>query len=192
MNRKILAATVGVVVILVAVWYTALWKPAAKRLTAAKAAVSTGQAQLRSLEFRAVSLSSESRKLPSEVRKLDALQTSVPVSVDVPQVLVQLAGAIRSSGVVVTGESQNVVAPASTGTATAAPTGLQTVALTLTAQGSYGQLMAFLQDLGRLPRAALVQTVGISPGSGASGLSASIDLDVFYDPTPLPKVPTVR
>jgi Tfp pilus assembly protein PilO len=191
-NRRILLATSAAVVLLVAAWYTVLWKPATSSLHRAQAAAATGEARLQSLTFRVASLRTEDRRLPAEERKLSALEASVPGSLEVPQVIKELAGVASRSGVQISAETQTVVAstPAASATSSAPSSplvGLQQLQLSLTVKGSYGQVMGFLQGLGALPRATITQNVQISASSAS--LVATVQAVVFYDATPPPRVP---
>ncbi len=199
MNRKILAGCAVVALALAFGWYSLLWKPASAQLHRTRAAAAAAQGQLGSLRFAAATLEAERRRIPAEERREAALEASVPRSPAVAPELRELASIERATGVLIQSESQALpTAPTGTtgtgGTGAAPPT-LEQVQLGLTVQGDYHQLMSFLGRLGGLPRATVVQSVDISGGGGAQGvtggLTANIQALVFYDPIAPPARPKV-
>jgi Tfp pilus assembly protein PilO len=202
-SRRILLVTAAVVAVLVFAWYAALWRPASASLAAARAAQATETAKVRTLAFHLSALRDEGRRLSAEEGRLARLEVAVPSSVQVPQVLDELAGAARSSHLSITQESQTLLTPPSTtgsapassasgsataGGAAAAAATLQQLQLSISVQGHYPELMAFLARLGRLPRATITQTLQITASSDAT-LDATIQAVVFFDPSAEPAPP---
>ncbi|MHB1533825.1 MAG: hypothetical protein ACYC1D_04275, partial [Acidimicrobiales bacterium] len=67
--------------------------------------------------------------------------------------------------------------------APAAGAGPPAIALTMSATGTYGQLMAFMRGLDTLPRAIVVDRLALT---GTGQLTASIDARMFYAGQPTP------
>lgn len=195
MTKKLSAATLAVIVALVAIWYVALWRPASRQLNAAQATVATHQAQVQQLSSQLAALRAKERQLPGEKAKLAALERAMPAKVSISQVIDEIYGVVLGSGVSWPSESQTLQSattaaptPAKGKVATAATPDV--VQLDLTVKGSYKQLMVMITALGALPRVAVVDSLSLSGGSSASKkLTATLQARVFYDPSPVPRAP---
>lgn len=211
MTRKVgLVAAVAVVVVLAA-WYMALWKPVNRQLATAHSQLAAAQNSRMQTEILHSSLVAKAAKLPAEQREGAALTAAAPTDIDVAGVIDQIDSIAAATGVTWQSESQTQAAPI-TGTtsskSSASPaSSLSSSTLTLSVSGSYVQVLGFLQRLQAIPR--LVQVSALSLGGGGSpsapatassataapgtgSITTQITATIYQDSTPLPPVPNIK
>lgn len=112
---------------------------------------------------------------------LEAVQTALPVSDDVPDLVMQLEEIARQSGMTVQhlgfGEGSLATVPREEG--------VERISLTAVVSGSYGSLQTFLRNLENTSRLVNVTNFRFSPGQkeeGEEGLSVTLGLEAFYLP----------
>lgn len=174
-TKRISAVTAGAAVVLIVIWYMALFRPQSHHLTSAHKAYASAEAQINQLQQQADRLEALERQIPADNAKLSTLNSAVPSTPDLKDVLDQLHGLATSTGCQLT--AVNPATPTTSGTATAGPQSLQT---TMTVTGSYPQLMSFMTGLTRIPRTVVVDSVSI--GSASGGLQAQLTTRIFYTP----------
>lgn len=175
---KQLAAVAGVAaVVLLAVWYMALFKPQSHKLTVAHKADAAAKVQISSLHQQVIQLQALEKEIPSDNAKLGHYQQAVPNSP-------QLSASIRSIQQAATGAgvTLNSLAPAvptsTSGSGKSAVAGAQTIPVTIAAQGTYAGLTAFMSALTSMPRTLVIGSTSLA-GTG-SKMTLSIGASMYY------------
>jgi Tfp pilus assembly protein PilO len=181
--QRIAAVTAAVAVLMVAIWYMALIRPQGQHLKSAKADYATAEQQITKLDSQIVTLEAYAKQRPADLAKLASLNGQIPTAPDVSGIAVQLHLLASASGVQLTMLSPtspygSTPAPASGGQ-TSSP--IRSIALSMTATGSYPQMSAFLSGLEHLPRDVVVDSVNIGSGS-TGGLNANLTARTFFAP----------
>ncbi|HEU5110613.1 MAG TPA: type 4a pilus biogenesis protein PilO [Micromonosporaceae bacterium] len=135
------------------------------------------------LQRRLTELREQAEQLPRYRAELAANRKALPAVPDTPDFVRDVQAAGEQTGVAVTGV--NVGEPTSgSEDDPAAGTGVFTLPITLTCQGSASQIQSFLDQLQReRPRAVLIKAVALSPaGEDGDALSANLRLDAFVAP----------
>lgn len=171
--RRIWGVAAAAAVVLVLLWYVAIFRPENHHLTAAHKADAAAQAQITQLQQQVTKLEALKRQIPADNAKLSTLDAAVPATPDLKDVLDQLHNLATTTGCELT-----AVNPASSGSSSAPASGPQSLSLTMSVSGSYPQLMAFFSGLSHLPRAVVVD--GASIGQAGGGLEAQITSQIFY------------
>lgn len=179
--RRIGAIAAAAVVVVAAVWYLALFRPESAKLTAAHKAHAAAELQKSDLEKQVVQLKALERQIPHDRAELATLRKNVPDNPSLPAVLAQLHTAASASGVELTSVGPNPVATASS--SSAASSGPQSITLSMTATGSYPQMVQFFDLLATMPRTVVLDTVSIN-NSSANSVSASLSGRIFYADAP--------
>lgn len=171
-----MTAIVGVV--LVAIWWFALFSPQSHQLAAQHRARAAAEEQASTLDGQARELNALVHQIPGDRVKLAQYSAAIPVAPDLSAALRDIQQAASSSGA-----SMSSLTPASQTTGSSTDTsrsagGVSTIGVTIAATGSYNALMAFMSSLAQMPRTLVVTSLNLS-GSGSS-LSAQISSNIFY------------
>jgi Tfp pilus assembly protein PilO len=174
-TKKIGALTAAAAVVMVAVWYLALFRPQSAHLKAAHSAYNQAEQTSQSLQSQLVGLRALEAQIPSDQAKLSNLETAIPKTPDLKDVLTQLHNLAVSTNVELTTVNPTVSSSASTSG------GATSVGLSMNVAGTYPDLMAFMTGLDKLARTTTVDSLNLTP-SQASGLSATVTARIFYAP----------
>ena len=174
--KRIGAIALAAVMVLLLVWYVALYRPYSAKLSAAHRAKAAAEAQISQLGSKVAQLKALERQVSQDQSRLLVLSAAVPDLPDLSDVLGQLHNAATTSGVQLT-----TVGPAQPGTSTSASSGSGpgSISLSMGASGTYGQLVQFFNQLASMPRTVVLDSVNINSG-GSGGLNASLTGRVFY------------
>jgi type IV pilus assembly protein PilO len=181
-NRRapILAGVASAVVVLIAV--VAFLLPKISAVHKRQVDLDQARTQEQTLRTQLSQLQQDQQDAKAVQKQLQALETKIPPTADIPSLIRQLQGAADASAVDFMSTSPG--AP----TAPATGAGVSTIPLQITVGGSFFSVQEFLFRLEQLPRAVKVTQVGItSSGAGASAagataaeeLSLSITAQVF-------------
>jgi len=187
--RRILAVTAAVVVVIVGLWYFAVWSPQAKNLKAANAAHVAAEAKISSLTSQISQLRVLVKEIPVDEAKLVVLQQNLPEAPQLDSVLLQLNQAAAATGVQLTSVAPSSVAGASGGAtggggaASAAQGSVPSMSLSISTTGTPAQTTAFLTHMDQMQRTIVIDHISIS---GTSTVSAAIAARVFYAGQPTP------
>lgn len=155
------------------------------------------QRQISSAEDNLLVLRQKNERLSgvlSEIKtlesNLEAAKTALPVSDDVPALIMQLEGLAKQSGMTVQhlgfGEGKVATTPAATGAEELKEVGgIKRISLTAVVGGSYGALQTFLLNLestSRLINATNFRFSLEQKGEEGGGLSVTLGLEAFYLP----------
>jgi len=174
----------GALVVALILWL-ALIAPQNSKLSSLQDQSVTLQAQESALQARLAALQSEGQKLSSNCADLQKISTQIP-SVTTPNDINAEESSFESQFNTLLGTSGVTLAQFSgftpaTSTTGAAPTGAATttggvtaVPTTLTVQGNYGQVTAFINGLDSFPRLFVIQKFVLATGlaSGANAASS--------------------
>jgi Tfp pilus assembly protein PilO len=190
MSRRIALITLGALVLVVGVWYGALWRPAEKHLATLRAAQVVAANNVLSLQAQADALRVQQKQLPKERAALAALEAAIPADPGLDQLIKVIDNVTNQAGVSLT--SIGTPAPSgwgSSGSASAAPgPGPQSIAVGIGVQGSDVSLLRFVTDLNSASRLFVVDGFSLSsaPRAGAASAAASaassysLSVTVFY------------
>ena len=173
---KRIGAVAGVVaVVLVAVWYLALFSPQAHDLSKAHKSHAAAEQKITQLQSQVVQLNALKAQIPADKAALAVLNAAVPAQPQLDSTLRQLHAQAIASGVTLSTVNPSV--PATSSSSTPKSSGTPSIALTMSASGGYPQLMSFLSGLANMPRTVVVTSLSIS---GTSQLTAQISANIFY------------
>lgn len=188
--RRIVAVAGAAVVVVIALWYFAVWSPQAKNLKAARAAHTAAEAKITHLQSQMVELRALVREIPVDEANLAALDQNIPDRPQFDSILLQVHQAGNSSGAQVTTVTPSGVAGASGGTTggggagSAVKGGVPSIALSISATGTPGQVSNFLVQLDQMQRTLVIDHISLS--SGTTLVSTNIAARVFYAGQPTP------
>ncbi len=177
-----IAAAAAVVVLVI--WYFALFRPETRDLSAAHKAHATAELKVSQLRNQVTQLDALKADIPADKAALSVLDAAVPSSPQLDTTLNQLHTVATASGVTLSAVSPS--APAATPSGGSSSTasgsspstsGTPSIGLTMSAGGSYAQIMSFLSGLASMPRTVVVTSLSIS---GTSQLTAQITANIFY------------
>jgi Tfp pilus assembly protein PilO len=179
-NKQVGLVAAGVSLFLVVIWWLALMSPMTHKLAQNHKAQASAQTQISSLQGQIVQLKSIASQKPEDQNKLNALTAQVPDNPQLDVALNSLQDAANAAGVQLTS-----VGPSSPNSASSGSSGgLPAIAISVTCNGSYSQIMAFVTNLDKATRTFVVTNTNIS-GTGAK-LSAQIGASVYYAGQPTP------
>jgi Tfp pilus assembly protein PilO len=176
--KRIGAVAAGAALLVVVVWYLALFSPQAHKLSAAHKDHAAAEQKVSQLQGQLVQLNALKARIPADKAALSVLDAAVPSSPQLDSTLTQLHAVATSSGVNLS-ELSPTPPPATAATGTQQASGSTSISLSMTASGSYPQLMTFLNGLASMPRVLVVTGMNISTGT-AGQLSAQITANIFY------------
>ncbi len=180
-TQRITLATAGAGLLLLITWYFLLWSPQGHKLAAARQAHATAEAKVSQLHAQISGLHALERQIPADKLKLAQYTAAIPDNPQLADSLHEVQAAASSSGVTMSAISPSGNPATSTVSTGQAASTVPSVAFSISASGSYQQLMTFLSSLNHMPRTLVVKSLSLSGGSGANqSLTASISADVFY------------
>jgi len=177
----------GALVVAIILW-VGLVAPQNSKLSSLQAQTVQLQTQETGLQTRLAALQSEGQKLSSNCADLQKISTQIP-SVQTPNDInaaessfeVQFNELAASSGVTLSQFSGfapatstgSAATPATPTGAAATPAGVTAVPTTLTVQGNYGQMTAFVNGLDTFPRLFVIQKFILAFGAASTSSSSS-------------------
>lgn len=175
--RRIGGVTAAAAVVLVLVWYLALFRPESSHLKAAHAQYTQATAQISKLQAEVRGLEALESQIPADKSKLAALTAALPRTSDLQDALNQLHGLATGTGVQLSAVNPT---PDVGGTGTSAG-GVSTVRMSLNLSGGYSQTMGFITGLDQMTRTVVVDsaTFGSTPDGN---ISTSLNARIFYAP----------
>lgn len=174
-NRRIGAVAATAAVILVLIWYAALFRPQSAHLKSANAAYQKATSQIQQLKAQVASLETLERQIPADQARLAALTANLPKTTDLHDALNQMNGLAGAAGVQVTSvnPTKNIT---SSGTG-----GVQSVDVNMTVAGAYPNMMSFLTGLDSMTRTVVVDSAAFSAQPDGT-LTTSLGTRIFYAP----------
>jgi Tfp pilus assembly protein PilO len=187
-TQRIGLVTAAAAILLVVVWYLAFWKPQTHTLAVANKAGVAANANVQQLESQITGLQVLVKQIPSDEQKLAAYKQAVPDNPELSSALDQIQGATAHSQVTLSSISPTGAPTATTKTGQML-NGVPVIGVSMSVTGSYEALMSFVTALNHMPRTLVITNLSLSGAGGsssASGMSASINSDIFYAGQPTP------
>lgn len=174
-TKRISGVTAAAAIVLLAIWYVALFHPETKQLTSAHRAHAAAEQQISSLQSQVSQLQVIERQIPADKKKYAVLTKALPDTPQLNTVLRQLHQAAVTSGAFLS--SVNPTAPAAVASGSG-PSGGVSLQVQMSATGSYAQLMRFLSLLATMPRVLVVDHLTLS--GSTSQMTANMQARIFY------------
>jgi Tfp pilus assembly protein PilO len=194
MNRKVILATVGAVLGVAGLWYALLWSPQSSALSKAKARTAAAVAKQSDLGTQLRSLQKAKLTLPDSQARLSRLANAIPDAPGEADLIDQVNGAAKAAGVDFLTMTPQAPSGGGKTAATAASkkqavSGVEDLTLSLTAQGSYFQLIDFMNRLTALPRLVVMDTVSVN---GQDKMTLQVTGRTFLHNTAPPLAPVKK
>jgi Tfp pilus assembly protein PilO len=194
--KRIGGITAGAAILLLIIWYIAVFRPQQHKLTNAHRQDAAAAQQVNQLQQQIVSLRTLEREIPADTARLKALDASLPQTEDLQDILNQLHQAAVTSNVQLTSVDPSTAAPVQSGsssgrsssasssaggssTATPAGTTMQ-VGVSMTMTGTYAATMTFMSDLAHMNRIVVVDSASFSPSANGGSIGTSLSTRIFY------------
>jgi Tfp pilus assembly protein PilO len=191
LDRRVLLATAAALVVVVLLWYLALWNPREHSIATEQANLSAAQQLLQQYENELANIRSGTG-VASAQAQAGLLQQAIPPSIDLPGILNDIFTAATLAGVGI-----STVTPATPGSGGVSSSGggsVQQEHLSLSTSGRYFQIVDFVDQLQQLPRVYVITSLNISGGAPQQPtypatlftptLTAAIAATTFYTGTP--------
>jgi len=194
-SKRVIAIAVAASVVLIGIWYVALFSPQSKSIHKAnsQAAASNGQAE--SLRSQIAVLQQQKTQLPAAEAKLTTLKLALPDTPALDKMIDDINAAANQAGV-----DWQTLSPAKpsifvAGSAQAAaagglPGGMQAVTVGMQVTGNYHQVTDFITKLTGLSRLLDVETVNLSGVGGSAKSIAQLSTQIFFVPPGVAAAPT--
>ena len=147
----------AIAVALVVLFILFLVLPQQGKVAQARDELAAAEAQTSTLETQLAALEQAELAAPEAKATIEAVQRQIPLTLDQSGYLRLIKNAAARSSIVATTQSSGTPSFDSV-------TGLSTVSIAITANGTYFSLAEFLYSLETLPRAAKVVNVTLAPG----------------------------
>jgi Tfp pilus assembly protein PilO len=181
MNRRLLIP-LGIGVVVVILWYVALWGPQSSALSAARKRKDTAVQQGATLRDQLTRLQQARRDQPLKQSQLETLRVAIPDDPNLAQFILDANDAASKAGIDFL--SITPTPPGSAGTATT-PAGASAggapvpIQIAMTATGGYFQVLDFINRLNQLPRLVVVDGLTLGAQGTAAQLQVSLQERIF-------------
>jgi Tfp pilus assembly protein PilO len=193
-TRRLAVVSVIIAVVMVAAFYVAAWRPQSHHLSQANKALTAAQTKTQQLQSQVATLRGEQKLLPKYQQQLAALTAALPKTPALDQAVDQLNAVSQLSGVSIPAIA-NTAATSTSATTPGASQGPSSVTVTVSVDGTYPQIRAFIGLLSQTPRLFVVDAINLGGGSGggsANGLNspgaimtAQVTMGMFYTGAPV-------
>ncbi len=176
LKPRVVAAGAGALVVVVVIWYLALWSPTQRSYDQAKASAQASAASVQSLQAQIAQLrASQTAQGQAALGAKLAIETAaIPAVPDLSGLIDQVSAAATQSGVTFTS-----ISPAQPAANAAVATGPQLIAVAIDVSGGYYQIIDFINRLDTMPRLMVIMGVDLGAGGAGSELTATLSTDVF-------------
>lgn len=180
MNKKLIAISGGIAVVMLAGWWFLLWGPAGDAVTAAETRFTNANAQTVQLEVQRDRLIAIQEELPQLQSRLQTLSAAVPDQAAMSDFLLAASEAEVDSGLDFLTVSASPPSPTLT-------SGLSSVSVQLTGTGGYFQMLDFINRLQSMHRVMVIKNLTVVANQlteedaalGPPDLSVTISGDLF-------------
>lgn len=172
--------TGGIALVLLVIWYMALIQPQGHSLKKAQSAERANQTQISALNQQVQQLQSLVKEIPADKVKLATYQQAIPSSPQLSTAIRSIQAAASSAGVVM-GQLAPVKPTGASG-ASSGVGGAEAIPVSLSASGTYNQMVTFMKALVAMPRTLVIQSVALS-GQG-SVMNLSLTSDIYFTGSP--------
>ena len=178
-SRRIPAIAGAAVLLVVVVWYFLLWSPQTKSIKSSHKAQAAAEQKAGDLQNQVSQLQGLVKQIPQDNAKLAQLQAELPDNPQLDQALNLLHQAAVQTGVTLASVAPTAPTGSSSGGGQAGGGG-PALTLSLSVQGNFQQITAFLAALDTMPRTVVVDKFSLNGGS------AAITARIFYAGQPTP------
>jgi Tfp pilus assembly protein PilO len=186
-NKRVIAIAVAASVVLVGIWYVAVFSHQSKSIHKANTAAAASNQQAATLRSQIQLLEREKADLPAATAKLTTLKAALPDNPDLDKLIDQI-----NEAAVKTGVDWQTITPTKPATysATSAQAiaggfagGMQSVTVGMQVNGTYPQVTAFVSKLMGISRLLDVDSVNLNGVGGATKSTAQLTTQMFFVPT---------
>ncbi|MHB1912460.1 MAG: type IV pilus inner membrane component PilO [Acidimicrobiales bacterium] len=176
LKPRVVAAGAGALVVMVVIWYLALWSPTQRSYDQAQANAQSSAASVQALQAQIAQLRfSQTAKGQAALKAKLAIETAaIPAVPDLSGLIDQVNTAATQSGVTFTS-----ISPAQPAANAVAATGPPVIAVSLNVSGGYYQIIDFINRLDTMSRLMVILGVDLGAGGTGSKLTATLTTDVF-------------
>jgi Tfp pilus assembly protein PilO len=187
MNRRLLIP-LGIGVVVVILWYVALWSPQSSDLSAARKRKDAAVQQGATLRDQLTRLQQARRDQPLKQSQLETLRVAIPDDPGLAQFILDANDAASKAGIdflSITPTPPTAAGAATTPTTVAGGAGAAGAAtpvpikIAMTATGGYFQVLNFINLLNQLPRLVVVDGLTLGAQGGAAQLQVSLQERIF-------------
>jgi Tfp pilus assembly protein PilO len=186
MNRRLLIP-IGVGVVLVLLWFVALWSPQGSALSDARKKASDAMQQGATLRDQLKRLQDSRRDQPLKQSRLETLRVAIPDDPSLAQFILDANDAASIAGIdflSVTPTPPSAQGQATTPTTVAGAAGGAAgapvpIRIAMTISGGYFQVLDFMNRLNGLPRLVVIDSVTMTAQAAATQLQVTLQERIF-------------
>ena len=173
MNQRVLAIGAGAAVVVLLLWYFALWGPRNDALRKQRTRADAADKQVQTLKTQLSRLQAAQRAEPVKRAKLERLRAAIPDDPGLAQFILDANDAANRAGINFISIAPTPPSAAASPTGgTPAPGGAGTrpaeVKMSMSISGGYSQVLDFMNRLDSLPRIIVIDTLNVSAGTAAA------------------------
>jgi Tfp pilus assembly protein PilO len=168
-NRRLVLIGFGAAGALLVLWFLLLWGPQGGRLEDAKERRETAEDENGTLEARLARLQEAQDRAPQLLADLERLRSAVPDDPALAQFILDANEIADSAGVDFLSIAPGPPSPSQTG-------GPPVVALQITVNGGYFEVLDYLDRLDSLSRIVVIDSLTLTPAAEAGLLNISVQL----------------
>lgn len=173
-------------IVLVAIWYIAVYSPQSKSLRNAHTQTASANAAAAGLRAQIAVLQTQKAQLPAATAKLTSLKAALPDTPAIDKLIDDINAAASASGVdwqtITPAKPANYTAGSAQATAAGLPGGMQSVTVALQINGASSQVSDFVNKLTGISRLLDVTSINLSSVGGAAKATAQITSQIFFVP----------
>jgi Tfp pilus assembly protein PilO len=164
MKRNAIIGVIAGAIVIVLLWYVAVYKPKSDEISKVKDETATAERQQQDLEATLARLRELDDNAPQQQARLDVLNSAIPADPDLADFIFQANEAAAQSGV-------DWISVAPTPPVPGAAGGPSVISLSLQVQGGFFQVLDYLNRLEDLDRLVVIGSINVVSGSdaGAAG-----------------------
>ncbi|MCU1461976.1 MAG: Tfp pilus assembly protein PilO [Acidimicrobiales bacterium] len=175
MSRRPLVVGVGGAVAVALAWYALLWSPQTTSLAKQQQAAAAAEAKLATTRSAAIRQRAGAKDEPVQRAQLDLLKAAIPDNASVGTFILEANDVAVQSGVTILSIAPRAADPK----APAAAAGLVATPVTITASGTYDQVVGFLARLEHMSRLIVVDGMSATAATGGSKVNVSLAARMF-------------
>ena len=184
MSRRIALFAGGAAIVLLLAWFLLLWSPKGGELDKARQRKAAAEQQVNELQVRFDRLKDAKAHEPQLLAVQDRLKSAVPEKADLANFILDANSVAEKTGVDFISISPT---PPAQSPVAGSPS---VVAVQVSANGDYGRMMDFLQQLLDLPRVVVIDSIQLHPDGDNGQLSAALTGHLLTLQTPAGLVTT--
>ena len=181
-NRRVIAIGAAAVALMLLLWYFFLWSPQGRRIDDARDRREAAEQLESELRSRLDRLQEQKRNEAATRSQIEILRVAIPDQPNLAQFILDANDAATRSGIDFLSVSPTPPAPASGPVAVEGAPAEIRLALSIT--GGYFQVIDFVNQLNRLPRLVVIDSMNVNAGGEAAQLSVQLAGRMFVSAVP--------